>query len=65
MNKIVLVTGGLSGIGKGAVMELAKKHYKIIIFDRNNDKAPEVIKQAQSNGAEEVTYHKVNIISSE
>ena len=32
MNKIVLVTGGLSGIGKGAVMELAKKHYKIIIL---------------------------------
>lgn len=64
MNKIVLVTGGLSGIVKGAVMELAKKHYKIIIFDRNNDKAPEVIKQAQSNGAEEVTYHKVNLLSS-
>lgn len=30
-DKVALVTGGLTGIGKAAVMELAKKGYTIII----------------------------------
>ena len=41
-NKIALVTGGLSGIGKGAVIELAKKQYTVIIFGRSDEKAPAV-----------------------
>ena len=32
-NKVALVTGGLSGIGKGTVLELAKQNYTTIIFD--------------------------------
>lgn len=63
MNKIALVTGGLSGIGKGAVLELAKRNYKIIIFDHNDQKAPGVIQRAIKNGAEDVIYHKVNLLS--
>ena len=63
MNKIALVTGGLSGIGKGAVLELAKRNYKIIIFDHNDQKAPGVIQHAIKNGAEDVIYHKVNLLS--
>lgn len=64
MNKVALVTGGLSGIGKGAVMELAKRHYSIIIFDHNDDKAAGVIQQALDNGAVKAVYHKVNLLSS-
>lgn len=63
MSKIALITGGLSGIGKGTVLELAKRHYNIIIFDHNDDKANAVIKSAMTNGAEKVVYHKVNLLS--
>ena len=37
-DKVALVTGGLTGIGKAAVMELAKKGYTIIIFGRSDAK---------------------------
>ena len=31
--RVALVTGGLSGIGKGTVLELSKKGYDVVIFD--------------------------------
>ncbi|MGI1803089.1 SDR family NAD(P)-dependent oxidoreductase [Limosilactobacillus reuteri] len=64
MSKIALVTGGLSGIGKGTIFELAKRHYKIIIFDHNDNKAPQVIQQAINYGAKDAVYHKVDLLSS-
>ena len=37
--RVALVTGGLSGIGKGTVLELSKKGYDVVIFDIQDEKA--------------------------
>ncbi|HJA27848.1 MAG TPA: SDR family oxidoreductase [Candidatus Limosilactobacillus intestinigallinarum] len=65
MNKVALVTGGLSGIGKGTVFELAKRGYQIVIFDISDDKAEDVINQAMQNGAKDCVYKHTNLFSSE
>lgn len=41
--RVALVTGGLSGIGKGTVLELSKKGYDVVIFDIQDEKADDVI----------------------
>ena len=41
--RVALVTGGLSGIGKGTVLELSKKGYDVVIFDIQDEKADAVI----------------------
>lgn len=62
-NKVALVTGGLSGIGKGTVLELAKQNYTTIIFDIQDDKAEEVIDEANSLGGK-AYYRHCNLFSS-
>lgn len=55
-NKVVVVTGGLSGIGKGAVLELAKRKYTIVILDISDEKADAVLAEANAMGGQ--TYYK-------
>ena len=38
-DKVVLVTGGASGIGKASVIEFAKEGAKVIFVDIQNEKA--------------------------
>lgn len=54
--KVAVVTGGLSGIGKGTVLELAKRNYLTVIFDIQDNKADAVIAQANALGGE--TYYR-------
>lgn len=49
-NKIVLVTGGAQGIGKGIVMTLANAGANIIIADLNNKKADSVVTELKKLG---------------
>lgn len=62
--KLALVTGGLSGIGKATVLELAKKGYKIIIFDIQDEKATDVINECKRLGAEAV-YKRCNLLNTQ
>lgn len=38
MSQTILITGGTSGIGKGAVLTLLKEGHKVATFSRNGDK---------------------------
>lgn len=58
--KIALVTGGLSGIGKATVFELAKKGLTIVIFDIQDDKANAVIERCKELGGDAI-YRKCNL----
>jgi NAD(P)-dependent dehydrogenase (short-subunit alcohol dehydrogenase family) len=62
--KVAVVTGGLSGIGKGAVMELAKREYTTIIFDVQDQKADDVITEANKLGGK-TYYHHCDLFSTE
>ncbi len=54
---VLVITGGLSGIGKGTALELAKENLTIIILDVQDKKAPDVIKQVESLGSECKYFH--------
>lgn len=45
MNKVVLVTGGAQGIGKAIVLELAKKHYDVVINYLTSNKAAALLEE--------------------
>ena len=49
-NKIVLITGGASGIGKLMAFAFAEKHAKVVIWDINNDAIKTAEEEAQKKG---------------
>ncbi|MCG8500451.1 MAG: SDR family oxidoreductase [Firmicutes bacterium] len=50
-NKLAIVTGGASGIGKELCLELGKRGAKVIIADINLDKAQEVVNIIANRGS--------------
>lgn len=54
---VAIITGGLSGIGKGTALELAKEHLTIIILDVQDDKAADVVKQIEALGSTCKYFH--------
>lgn len=47
-NRIVLITGATSGIGKAASIELAKQNFTVILHGRNKKKAQEVCNEIKT-----------------
>ena len=45
MNKVVLITGGVCGIGRAIALELAKNHYDIVINYLTSRQAAEALKE--------------------
>lgn len=58
-NKVAIITGGADGIGKAAALRFAKEGAKVIIWDLNEEKGLEVVKEIENNGAE-AAFYKVN-----
>ena len=61
-NNVALVTGGASGLGRGAVEHFVKNGAKVAILDINDDKAKEVVELL---GEDNVTYFNTNVMEEE
>jgi len=59
-NKIALVTGGASGIGKATAIILAKEGAKIVVADLDEEKSLEVVNEIKSNGGDAI-FVKTNV----
>jgi NAD(P)-dependent dehydrogenase (short-subunit alcohol dehydrogenase family) len=51
-NKVALVTGGTSGIGKEAALELARAGAKVVVAGRRENEGQEVVQAVQKLGGE-------------
>ena len=49
---VVLITGGLTGIGRAAAIAFAKKSAKVVVAGRRGEPGKELVKELQSLGAE-------------
>ena len=59
-DKIVLVTGGASGIGKAASIAFAKEGAKVVISDVNESGGNETVSEIEKNGGEAI-FIKCNV----
>lgn len=51
-NKVAIVTGAASGIGKATALLLAKEGAKVVVSDITEDAGNEVVKEIEDNGGE-------------
>ena len=47
--KICIITGGNSGIGKATAIELAKMNYKILLLVRDSEKSRQALELLKEN----------------
>src|SRR6267378_7416144 len=51
-NPVVLITGGLTGIGRAAAVAFAKKGAKVVVAGRRDEVGKELVKELRSLGSE-------------
>ena len=51
-DKVIIVTGGGTGIGRGTCVELAKTGIKQVIGNRNEEKGNEVVEIIRKSGGQ-------------
>lgn len=61
-NKVILITGGSSGIGAHAGISLAKKRANVVLVGRNQNRLNEIIEQIKNSGSPNPLL-KLSIIS--
>lgn len=53
-DKVAIVTGGTSGIGKGSCLMFAQQGAKVVVVGQNEDRGLDVVKQIQAEGGEAI-----------
>ena len=61
-DRIVLITGGASGIGKGMVKGFCKKGCQVVIFDVQDEKGYALVKEMEEQGYR-CAYHHVDLFN--
>lgn len=61
-NKVVLVTGGASGIGRETALQFLKQGAKVLITDLNSDGGEDVLKEA---GSDNIAFFRHDVSSEE
>jgi NAD(P)-dependent dehydrogenase (short-subunit alcohol dehydrogenase family) len=51
-SQVVLITGGLTGIGRAAAVAFAKKGAKVVVAGRRDDAGKELVEELRTTGAE-------------
>lgn len=63
-DKVALITGAASGMGKGEALAFANEGAKVVVADLNLEGAQEVVKEIESNGGQAVAV-KVDVTQTE
>ena len=56
-NPVVLITGGLTGIGRAAAVAFAKKGARVVVAGRRDEVGKELVKELRSFGSEAEFIH--------
>jgi 2-hydroxycyclohexanecarboxyl-CoA dehydrogenase len=54
MNRVAVITGGASGIGRGCAERLAANGHKVAVFDLQTERVDETVAQLRAAGAEAI-----------
>ncbi|RDW20329.1 2-hydroxypropyl-CoM dehydrogenase [Oceanobacillus arenosus] len=63
-NKVALITGAASGMGKGEALAFAKEGAKVVVADLNLEGAKEVVQEIKDNGGQALAV-KVDVTKTE
>src|SRR5438874_10443463 len=60
-NPVILITGGLTGIGRAAAVAFAKKGAKVVVAGRRDEAGKALVKELRSFGSDEAEFINADV----
>ena len=64
-NKVVIITGGGTGIGKAIAKLFCSENAKVIIASRNQENLINAVNEIRQTGNEKIDYYKTDVTNTE